>query len=74
MSRRLVIEVDGEQHAFRTDHDDARTAYLESLGFLVLRFWNRDVLQRTDDVVATIYAVLLERRDVAAKTPSPPSP
>ena len=61
-ARRLIVEVDGEQHAFDTVRDDARTAYLESFGFQVLRFWNPDVLRITDDVVATIYAALVERR------------
>lgn len=74
MSRRLVVEVDGEQHAFQTAHDDARTAYLASLGFLVLRFWNPDVLRGTDNVIATIHAALVGRRGIAEKTPSLPSP
>lgn len=74
MSRRLVVEVDGEQHAFRTGHDNTRTAYLESLGFRVLRFWSPDVLRQTEDILATIHAALVERRAIAEKTPSLPSP
>ena len=47
-SQRLIIEVDGGQHA--PDRDAARTAYLESHGFRILRFWNSDVLENLDGV------------------------
>jgi len=41
---RLIIEVDGGQHAEQVARDEARTAWLESQGFRVIRFWNSDVL------------------------------
>lgn len=49
---RLVIEVDGGQHAepAQAEHDIARTAYLSGEGYSVLRFWNSDVLQAADGV------------------------
>ena len=38
---RLIVELDGEQHAdARKRYDDARTRELEARGFRVLRFWN----------------------------------
>ena len=54
--RRLIIEVDGGQH--RLERDARRTAYLQSQGFTVIRFWNNDVLQNMDGVWATIEAAL----------------
>jgi len=54
LSHRLVIEVDGSQHAWHASADAARTAWLESQGFAVLRFWNNQVLDETDAVVAAI--------------------
>src|SRR5437899_1689174 len=42
--RRLIIEADGGQHA-ESSTDDRRTAFLESKGYRVLRFWNNDILQ-----------------------------
>jgi very-short-patch-repair endonuclease len=39
-------------------HDLRRDAFLRGAGFRVLRFWNGDVLVRTDDVVETIYEAL----------------
>jgi len=43
---RLIIEVDGDSHGndLREALDSKRTAYLEKLGFRVLRFWNEYVL------------------------------
>jgi very-short-patch-repair endonuclease len=58
LKARLVIEVDGGQHAENVARDDQRTAWLESRGFRVLRFWNTDVLQRTEGVLESIHAAL----------------
>jgi adenine-specific DNA-methyltransferase len=51
---KLVVEVDGGQHALRTEEDDRRTHYLESLGLRVIRFWNNDVLRTPDSVIEKI--------------------
>jgi very-short-patch-repair endonuclease len=52
--RRIVIEVDGGGHAFAKAKDNARDAWLQGQGFQVLRFWNNDVLQNIDGVLAVI--------------------
>jgi very-short-patch-repair endonuclease len=57
-SRRLVVEVDGGQHALRMGQDAKRTAWLESQGFEVLRLWNNDVLANTDAVVGAVLDAL----------------
>ena len=59
-AKRLVIEIDGGQHAREADRDTVRTAWLESRGFRVLRFWNNDVLANTEGVVETIRRALAE--------------
>ena len=59
-SARLVIEVDGGQHAVDVAKDEARTAYLEARGYRVIRFWNNDVLERIEGVVAVIERVLAD--------------
>lgn len=53
---RLVIELDGGQHAedVQGDHDAMRDAILRRAGFRVLRFWNSEVDANLDGVVATI--------------------
>jgi very-short-patch-repair endonuclease len=47
LSKRLIIEVDGEQHGeeSRRRYDTMRTTYLERQGFRLLRFWNYEVLK-----------------------------
>ena len=58
---KLIIEADGGQHTEQAAYDHARTAYLNSLGFFtVLRFWNHEILQQTNDVLAEILRVLQE--------------
>ena len=61
--RKLVVEVDGGQHAIDTEKDAARTAWLKFQGFCVLRFWNNDVLGNTEGVVQTICKALEESRE-----------
>ena len=51
---KLVIEVDGSQH-LDNPRDAVRTRFLESRGYRVVRFWNRDVLMNR----ATIGEALL---------------
>jgi very-short-patch-repair endonuclease len=51
---RLVIEVDGGHHAERSAEDAGRSAYLETQGFRVLRFWNNDVLGNIEGVLSVI--------------------
>ncbi|HEX6958647.1 MAG TPA: DUF559 domain-containing protein [Ferrovibrio sp.] len=52
---RLIIEVDGGQHAIDKARDDKRTAWLESQDFTVIRFWNNEVLGNIDGVMETIH-------------------
>ena len=52
--RRVIVEVDGGQHAEREHHDEQRTRWLEAEGFRVLRFWNNDVLANTDAVAQAV--------------------
>lgn len=54
LGARLVIELDGGQHA-DSHRDRIRDAWLHEQGFRVLRFWNDDVLLRTEDVLSAIW-------------------
>jgi len=51
---RLIIEVDGGQHAENSAADEERTAWLRSRGFRVIRFWNNEVLENLEGVLAAI--------------------
>ncbi len=57
---KLVIEVDGGQHDWQADANAARTRYIEAKGYRVIRFWNNDVLERTEGVVMEIERVLAD--------------
>ena len=54
----LIIELDDRQPVEQEEADFERTKYLSAVGFHVLRFWNDDVLTKTDDVLEEILRVL----------------
>ena len=65
----LLIELDGSQH-HEPDHqarDTERDQVLESLGLLVLRFNNRQVIKELDEVMRVIFNTIEKRIP-----PSPP--
>jgi very-short-patch-repair endonuclease len=51
---KLVVELDGGQHADQVEYDARRTAYLEGDGLRVLRFWNHQIRENYDRVCLTI--------------------
>jgi very-short-patch-repair endonuclease len=55
---KLAIELDGGQHNELQMQDKLRTAWLESQEWMVLRFWNNEVLQNTEGVLEEIYKTL----------------
>jgi very-short-patch-repair endonuclease len=58
LEKRLVIEVDGGQHAENANYDTQRDDWLRDQGFAVLRFWNHDVLKNITDVTERIFQTL----------------
>lgn len=71
---KLIVEVDGAQHGFEAQsrHDEKRTAWFESQGYRVIRFWNHEIKSELDSVLDTIYAAVEERRvHLAASHPTP---
>jgi very-short-patch-repair endonuclease len=59
--KRLVIELDGGQHAVDKDYDIRRTKFLEAQGYVVVRFWNNEVLDNVEGVLFTIGQALDNR-------------
>lgn len=51
---KLIIELDGGQHALETDADDRRSDSLAQRGYHVLRFWNHEVLTNLEGVLHRI--------------------
>jgi very-short-patch-repair endonuclease len=60
-SARLIIELDGDTHAHSVEYDQARSRFLESQGYRVIRFWNNEVMENLDGVVQRIELALGER-------------
>ena len=58
MEQRLIIELDGGQHAEQVAYDQQRDAWLCSQGYTVLRFWNNDVMQQLEGVLEQIRCTL----------------
>jgi very-short-patch-repair endonuclease len=54
---RVIVELDGGQHA-TSPTDAERTQVPEAFGYLILRFWNNEVLENLDGVLETILAAL----------------
>jgi very-short-patch-repair endonuclease len=75
-SAKLVIELDGSQHADkRRGYDTRRTAWLESQGYQVLRFWNVDILKSPESVGEAVLAAAHAPNAGASQRPHPyPSP
>ena len=67
--RRVIVEVDGGQHAEQIEYDDSRTQWLRKQGYRVLRFWNNDVLARTTVVAEQILSCVEERSSLVEKRP-----
>ena len=70
LEQKLIVELDGGQHVEQAQYDARRTNALIEKGFLILRYWNNDVLNNTNAVLETILA---EMNACPSPSPSPRS-
>ena len=63
---KLLIETDGDSHLAKEqmEYDQARTEYLEELGYKVIRFTNNDVRYNINEVVSEIIRVVEKRIEI----------
>ena len=61
VERKVVVELDGESHLDRTQEDQQRTKWLESEGWLVIRFWNNEIYDELEEVKEAIYQGCMKR-------------
>ena len=54
LDAKLIIELDGGQHADQQAQDEQRTTALKIEGFTVLRFWNNEIFENLDGVLEVI--------------------
>ncbi|MDZ7315137.1 MAG: DUF559 domain-containing protein [candidate division KSB1 bacterium] len=60
LERRLVVEVDGGIHKQQKEYDEERSRILAALGFRVIRFWNDEVINNLEYVLAAIEEAIRE--------------
>jgi len=61
VSRRLVIELDGESHYTQSRYDARRSAWLRRKGYRILRFTNYELGEELTGVLATIARAVVRR-------------
>jgi len=62
LSKKVIIEIDGEIHRFQKEKDDLRTIRLNALGYEVIRFTNDEVLNTPGQVAQKIKTYLNNRK------------
>lgn len=74
IEEKLIIELDGGQHAENVEYDHERDSWLRGEGYVVLRFWNNELMNEMEGVLERI-RLTLSNEAVSAETLSPgPSP
>ena len=63
--KHLIVELDGGQHAVNEKKDRERDQYLEGKGYLVIRFWNNDILANIEGVLQRL------KEHICEPSPSP---
>ena len=59
LEEKLIIELDGGQHAESAEYDQERDSWLRSQGYTVLRFWNNEMMNEMEGVLEKIRLALL---------------
>src|SRR3990167_9531808 len=57
LSKKFIIELDGEQHEMNKEYDDRRTKYLTSKGYRVYRISNQAFFSSDDELMDKIVRV-----------------
>lgn len=71
LQHRLIVEADGGHHS-ESSGDTRRDAYLRAQGFRVLRFWNNDIFNNEEGVLASILNALQAPLPARLRRASPP--
>ena len=59
--KKLVVELDGSQHFEMAESDEERTAFLNSKGYKVIRFFNYEINGNIEDVLRRIRLAVVEK-------------
>jgi very-short-patch-repair endonuclease len=66
IDKKLIVELDGSQHAEQQTYDQHRDAFLQSNGYRVLRFWNNAVTENIEGVIEEILKALQDPHRLAS--------
>jgi very-short-patch-repair endonuclease len=58
VEKKLVVELDGGQHAVNVEKDLERKNYIENKGYVLIRFWNNEVLENKEGIMIRILETL----------------
>ena len=58
LPRKLIVELDGGQHAKQKAYDKKRDTFLKDKGYRILRFWNNEIFENCFGILESIYAAL----------------
>ena len=61
LEARVIVELDGGQHSDDPSLDAARDAELAQRGYVVLRFWNPELMQRREEVLGQVWRACVAR-------------
>jgi very-short-patch-repair endonuclease len=68
LEAKLVIELDGSQHADQLHRDESRSEFIRGAGYAVLRIWNHEVISEIDAVLQRIADALEQSRQTGKGT------
>lgn len=68
VEEKLIIELDGGQHAENVEYDRVRDSWLRNEGYTVLRFWNNEMMNEMEGVLERIRLALIQ--DTLSPSPS----
>ncbi len=69
VEEKLIIELDGGQHADNVEYDRVRDSWLCREGYTVLRFWNNEMMNEMEGVLERIRLALIQ--ETLSPSPSP---
>lgn len=74
LEEKLIVELDGGQHAENVEYDKARDAWLRNEGYTVLRFWNNELMSEMECVLEKIRLVISKDAAILETLSPGPSP
>lgn len=74
LEEKLIIELDGGQHADNLEYDHERDSWLRAQGYTVLRFWNNEMLNEVEGVLERIRLELVNVGAISETLSPNPSP